>query len=138
TLPGGGLWLGRRWEGFPYSKFPVFTADLDGDGRRQVVLTDVGDEDASALTCWTAAGRRRWTRVLPETPARSVVWVTSGRFLRRDRTDLFVVVQDGGLGDCYCLHGGTGEVLWRMGELRLKDGTPFRFGSGGPFVAVAD
>jgi hypothetical protein len=138
ALPGGGLWLGRRWEGFPYSKFPVFTADLLGDGRREILLTDAGEEAVSTVSCWTADGRRLWVRPLPGTPARSIVWMMDGRFRERGRNDLFVVVQDGSIGDCFCLDGRTGAILYRMGEQRIANGTPFRFGSHSPFVAAAD
>jgi hypothetical protein len=36
------------------------------------------------------------------------------------------------------LNGGSGEIIWRMGELKLADGTPFNFGSHAPFLAVAE
>lgn len=137
-LPGGGLWLGRRWAGFPYSKFPVYSADLDQDGRRELLLTDVADEQVSTIVCRDCAGDVRWTAALPETPARGIVWMASGRFRQRDKVDLFVVVQNGGLGEGLLLDGASGTIVWRRGELRLADNTPFRLGSQHPALAVAD
>jgi hypothetical protein len=135
---GGGLWLGRRWEGFPYSKFPVFSADLDDDGRRELLLTDVGDETAATLSCLDISGKQRWRRTLPETPARGIVWMANGRFMKSDRTDLLVVVQNGSLGEGFCLDGTSGKIIWRLAELQLADKTPFYFGSHSPLIGVAD
>jgi len=137
-MEGGGLWLGKRWAGFPYSKFPVYTADLDGDGGREIILTDVADEPVSTVTCREASGATRWSSSLRDTPARGIVWMATGHFRGSDAVDLFVVVQNGGLGEGLLLAGATGEVIWRRAELRLADGTPFRLGSQHPALAVAD
>jgi hypothetical protein len=134
TVPGGGLWLGRIWESYPPSKFPVFTADLDGDGKRQLLLTDVGSEVTATVTCVDAGGRQRWRRALPRTPARGVVWMAAGHFRNRKTPDLLVVVQRTRC-EGFCLDGASGKILWHVPQLRLKDGTPFEFG---PTPGVAD
>jgi hypothetical protein len=137
-LEGGGLWLGRRWPGFPYSKFPIYTADLDQDGRREFLLTDVADEQVATVTCRESNGAVRWTALLPQTPARGIVWIVAGRFRDARNIDLFVVVQNGGLGEGLVLDGASGDIVWRRAELRLADGTPFWLGSQHPALAAAD
>jgi len=102
---GGGLWLGRRWAGFPYSKFPVFTFDLSGDGRRELLLTDVFDEVVSTVTCLDVRGNTIWKRPLPATASQSIVWMAAGRLTDPHHPDLLVVVQSGSIGECFSLRG---------------------------------
>jgi outer membrane protein assembly factor BamB len=137
-VAGGGLWLGRRWAGFPYSKFPVFTFNVMGDEKRELLLTDVSDEIVSTVTCLDTEGKTLWQRSLPDTPPHSIVWMAGGHFTNLGSLDLLVVVQSGSIGKCFCLNGDSGEIIWRMGELKLADGTPFNFGSHAPYLAVAD
>jgi hypothetical protein len=137
-VAGGGLWLGRRWAGFPYSKFPVFSFNLKGDEQRELLLTDVSDELVSTVTCLDIDGKTLWKRSLPDTPPQSIVWMAAGRFTDSRRFDLLVVVQSDAIGECFCLNGESGGIVWRMGELKLADGTPFNFGSHGPYLAVAE
>jgi hypothetical protein len=136
-IAGGGLWLGRRWAGFPYSKFPIFTFNLTGDEKRELLLTDVSVDIVSTVTCLDSEGTTVWKRSLPDTPPQSIVWMTAGHFTDVHRFDLLVVVQSDSIGECFCLNGGSGEIIWRMGELKLADGTPFNFGSHAPYLAVA-
>jgi hypothetical protein len=134
SVPGGGLALDRTWTHWPPSKFPVFTADLDGDGKRQLLLTDVGPEVEATVTCLDASGRRRWRTPLPGTPARGVVWMAAGHFRSRKTRDVLVVAQRTWC-EGFCLDGAKGLVLWHVPRLKLKDGTPFGFG---PTPGVAD
>ena len=135
---GGGLWLGRRWAAYPYSKFPVYALDANGDGQHELFLTDVDNEVNSTISCRNHQGQVRWQKSLSETPAQSIVWMAGGHFVDQTRLDLLVVVQSGLIGECFCLRSDTGETLWRMAELKTADGTPFHFGSHAPFLAVAD
>jgi len=136
SVKGGGLALDRTWAHHPPSKFPVFTADLDGDGRRELLLTDVGTESEATATCYDSTGKERWRRPLPETPARGIVWMAAGHFRNKKTRDLLVVVQRTWC-EGFCLDGASGEILWRVPRLHLadKDKTPFGFG---PRVGVAD
>jgi hypothetical protein len=131
---GGGLWLSRIWERFPDSKFPIFTADLDGDGKRELLLTDVGAEVVASVTCLDASGKEKWRRGLPQTPARGIVWMAAGYFRHRTSQDVLVVVQRTWC-EGFCLDGASGKVIWHVPQLKLKDGTPFGFG---PTPGVAD
>jgi hypothetical protein len=134
SVPGGGLALDRTWAHWPPSKYPVFTADLEGNGKRQLLLTEVGREVEATVTCLDASGRQRWRRPLPGTPARGVVWMAAGHFRNRRTRDVLVVVQRTWC-EGFCLDGITGKVLWHVPRLKLKDGTPFGFG---PTPGVAD
>jgi hypothetical protein len=134
TIPGGGLWLGRTWDHWPYSKFPIYTADLAGDGKRDLLLTDVGSEVEATVTCVDASGRQKWRRPLPHTPGRGIVWMAAGHFRNHRTRDLLVVAQRTHC-EGFCLDGLTGKIIWRVAGLRLKDGTPFGFG---PTPGVAD
>lgn len=135
---GGGLALGTRWPGYPYTKYPAFTFDLDGDGRRELLLTDVDDETEATLFCRDHEGELRWRCALPGTPARGIVWIMPGHYVQPDRFDLFVVVQNGGLGEGFLLEGATGAIVWRRAELKIANGTPFNIGTNGPWLSAAD
>jgi hypothetical protein len=134
TIPGGGLWLDATWAHYPPSKFPVFSADLDGAGQRVLLLTDAGAETVATVTCVDHSGRRRWRTALPGTPARGVVWMAAGHFRGRKTRDVLVVVQRTWC-EGFCLDGSSGKVLWHVPRLYLKDKTPLGFG---PRVGVAD
>jgi outer membrane protein assembly factor BamB len=134
AIPGGGLWLQRIWPHFPPSRFPIFTADLDGDGKREMLLTDFGPEITATVTCLDFCGCRRWQQALPGTPARGIVWMAAGHFRNPQTRDILVVVQRTWC-EGICLDGSSGKILWRVPQLRLKDGTPFGFG---PTPGIAD
>jgi len=58
--------------------------------------------------------------------------------VRRDRVDLFVVVQNAGLGEAFLLEGPSGRIVWRRSELKIANGTPFHIGSQNPMLSTAD
>jgi outer membrane protein assembly factor BamB len=117
-------------------------ADLDGDGRPEVVFASEDEDGRCAVTCVDGRGKRRWRRSIEGCPwgglqAGVNLW-TFGRFTGRARgLDVYVDIhrRSKGSSEGWVLRGDTGEVVWRrQGLVAAETAMPF----GGGLPAVAD
>jgi outer membrane protein assembly factor BamB len=116
-------------------------ADVDGDGRPEVLFASEDERGWSALTCVDGRGKRKWRRSFEGCPwgglqAGVNLW-TFGRFTGRARgLDVYVDVhrRAKGSSEGWLLRGDTGEVVWQKQGLVAKE-TAMPFGGGLPAVA---
>jgi len=119
-------------------------ADLDGDGRPEVVFASEDAQGLSAVTCVDGRGRLKWSRSIEGCAwgglqAGINLW-TFGRFTRRGRgLDVYVDIhrRSKGSSEGWMLRGDTGEMIWRQKGLIAKE-TAMPFGGGLPSVADID
>jgi hypothetical protein len=123
----------------------VAVADLDGDGRREVVAAARSPEGAAALVAIHADGSTLWRRDFPGTPGETpvhnlggLVYWWPGRFRSPDRVDLFVNLRRGLMHSDTgtLLDGRTGETVWS--QARAIAPGKFRWGYAGAPVSAAD
>lgn len=116
-------------------------ADVDGDGRPEVLFAAEDDQGQAALVCVDGRGRTRWAWSFAGYPwgglqAGVNLW-TFGRFTGRKKgLDVYVDAhhRSKGSSEGWVLRGDTGEVVWHRQGLVAKE-TAMPFGSGLPAVA---
>jgi len=117
-------------------------ADLDGDGRPEVLFAAEDGQGLGSLVCVDGAGRERWRTSFPGCAwggleAGVNLW-TVGRLAGREKgLDVYVDVhrRSKGSSEGWALRGDTGEVLWReLGLIAAETAMPF----GGGLPAVFD
>lgn len=117
-------------------------ADLDGDGRLEVVFASEDAQGLAAVACVDGRGRLRWRRSIPGCPwgglqAGVNLW-TFGRFTGRGRgRDVYVDVhrRSKGSSEGWILRGDTGAVVWRREGIVAEE---HALAFGGRLPAVAD
>ena len=116
-------------------------ADVDGDGRPEILCAAEDDRGRSALVCVDGRGKMRWRRSIEGCPwgglQAGVDHWTFGRFTGRPRgLDVYVDLhrRAKGSGEGWMLRGDTGEVVWQRKGLVAKE-TAMPFGGGIPAVA---
>ena len=85
--------------------------DLDGDGKKEIICSDAGDEAASTIYALRSDGSALWSSSLPEVGPRLIETFTVGRF-RPERWDVVVTVSPKTRPEMVCLDGRDGSVLW--------------------------
>ncbi|MCS6919621.1 MAG: FG-GAP-like repeat-containing protein [Fimbriimonadales bacterium] len=141
------LW---RLPGVAMNLFPGYTwngalcpqaADVDGDGRPEVLFATEDEQGLTALVCVSGSGKVKWRRAIEGCPwgglQAGIDHWTFGRFTGRKRgLDVYVDLhrRSKGSGEGWALRGDTGEVLWRRTGLVAKE-TAMPFGGGIPAVA---
>ena len=117
-------------------------ADMDGDGRPEVLFTAEDQRGMSSLVCVSGAGKAKWSRSVEGCPwgglQSGVDHWTFGRFTGRQRgLDVYVDLhrRSKGSGEGRVLRGDTGQRVWqREGLVAPETAMPF----GGGIPAVAD
>lgn len=116
-------------------------ADLNGDGRPEIVCTAEDAQGRASVVCVGGDGATRWQTSIPNCPwgglqAGANLW-TFGRFAGRERgLDVYVDIhrRSKGSSEGWVLRGDTGEVLWQRESLASAD-TTMPFGNCLPPVA---
>jgi outer membrane protein assembly factor BamB len=115
-------------------------ADVDGDGRPEVLFAAEDERGLSALVCVDGRGKVKWRRSIEGCPwgglQAGIDHWTFGRFTGRKGLDVYVDLhrRSKGSGEGWMLRGDTGEVVWRRNGLVAKE-TAMPFGGGIPSVA---
>lgn len=117
-------------------------ADLDGDGKPEVLFAVEDKQGLSALVCVDGRGKMKWRRSIESCPwgglQAGVDHWTFGHFTGRSRgLDVYVDLhrRSKGSGEGWMLRGDTGEIVWqRKGIVAKESAMPF----GGGIPAVAD
>ncbi len=131
------------WPGFTQSGgLCPQAADLDGDGKLEVLFAAEDDLGLSALVCVDDCGTLKWRRSIEGCSwgglQAGVDHWTFGHFTGRSRgLDVYVDLhrRSKGSGEGWMLRGDTGEVVWqRKGIVAKEFAMPF----GGGIPAVAD
>lgn len=119
-------------------------ADLDGDGRPEIVFAAEHPSGRASLVCVAGDGSLRWQTPIPDCPwgglqAGVNLW-TFGRFAGRQRgLDVYVDIhrRAKGSSEGWVLRGDTGQVLWQRESLASAE-TTMPFGNCLPPVADLD
>ena len=116
-------------------------ADLDGDGKLEVLFAAEDERGLSSLVCVDGRGRLKWRTSIPGCPwgglQAGVDHWTFGRFTGRPRgLDVYVDLhrRSKGSGEGWLLRGDTGAVAWQRKGIVAKE-TAMPFGGGIPSVA---
>ncbi len=116
-------------------------ADVDGDGRPEVLFAAEDERGLSSLVCVNARGKIKWRRSIEGCPwgglQAGIDHWTVGRFTGRRRgLDVYVDLhrRSKGSGEGWVLRGDTGEVVWQRKGLVAKE-SAMPFGGGIPSVA---
>lgn len=116
-------------------------ADLDGDGKPELLFAAEDDHGLSALVCVNGRGKLKWRASIPGCPwgglQAGVNHWTFGRFTGQPRgLDVYVDLhrRSKGSGEGWLLRGDTGAVVWQRKGIVAKE-TAMPFGGGIPAVA---
>ena len=127
---------GYAWNG---ARCPQ-SADLDGDGRPNVLFAAEDSQGLSSLVCVDGRGKLKWRCSIEGCPWGGLQagvdnW-TFGRFTGRPLRDVYVDLhrRSKGSGEGWMLRGDTGKVLWQHKGVSAKE-TAMPFGGGIPAVA---
>lgn len=124
-------------------------ADLDQDGRKEVVFARETTAGQASITAVRPDGTLKWQRVFPDFDGSAPLWnlggITywiAGNFTSRRHQDLYVSIRrDKMHSDVgFLLDGRNGRIIWQRDGIMLPGGNPvqdFR-GHGGDRVAAAD
>ncbi|MDW8366667.1 MAG: FG-GAP-like repeat-containing protein, partial [Abditibacteriales bacterium] len=139
SLPGVAMnvFPGYTWNGALCPQ----AADVDGDGRPEVLFAAEDERGLSALVCVDGRGKVKWRRSIEGCPwgglQAGVDHWTFGRFTgRKQGLDVYVDLhrRSKGSGEGWVLRGDTGKVVWQRKGLVAKE-TATSFGGGIPSVA---
>ena len=128
---------------------PALIAELDGDGRPEVVYADQTTSGEGEIVAADLDGKPRWRRRVAGFPGPHPPWnfggITSwwvGRYNDTERDDIWVSARRSTMhsDEAWVLRGADGEPLWHLREVRTdQTGAGERgWGAGGSFVASAD
>lgn len=123
----------------------VQTADVDGDGRLEVLFAGIERDGTESLVCVDATGRELWRHVFQGTPSGGLeagvdLW-GPGRFTGREGQDVWVSFHrlSRGSGECAVLDGSTGALVWHLREVEAPTGGgTLRMPAGDGMSAVLD
>ena len=99
------------WTTWPATHAAAPAVDLDGDGEKEIICSDAGDESASTIYALRADGSEYWAAELPDMGPRLVETFSVGRF-RPDGWDVIVTVSPKTQPETLCLDGRDGSLLW--------------------------
>ncbi len=117
----------------------VELADVNDDGRLEVLAAEDTDRGHPALAARSGDGRVVWRRAFDRFAAGPTQWNTSGiltwtcgRFRRPDRTDVVVTLRRSVMhtDESYLLDGRSGDVVWHRDDAHARGwgGQPFAVG----------
>lgn len=93
----------------PHAASPLI--DLDGDGKKELICCDNGDESTTTLYAYRAEGTLFWKSELEGLAPRLAETFRTGRF-RKESFDLVFVAQPTTQPEMWCLDGRTGTIRW--------------------------
>jgi outer membrane protein assembly factor BamB len=85
--------------------------DLDGDGKKELICCDAGDEPHTTIYALRADGSIYWKSALAGLGPRLTESFRVGRF-REEGWDILMTIQASTQPEMLCLDGRTGEVRW--------------------------
>jgi len=89
----------------------VPAVDLDGDGQKEIICCDAGNERYTTIYALRADGSIYWQAELPGIAPRLTEKFKVGRF-RAAGWDVLVTIQQTTQPEMLCLDGRTGEIRW--------------------------
>ncbi len=116
----------------------VSAADLNRDGRKEVLFAREAPGGQASLVAVETGGEIRWQTVFEEFDGSMPIWNfsglsywTPGHFTSTDWIDIFVSLRKGKIGSeiGHLLDGRSGEILWAVNGFTLPaDDSPRSFG----------
>lgn len=135
--PAAARWAGRgQSTSWPETRGPVI-ADLDGNGRRQMLLATSAPSGCARFTARELAGPALWHHDFPDLPGTAPIWNTggiilwqTGHFTHARRQDVLVTLRRSMMHseETLLLSGRDGREVWRRSReisQRGVGGTPF-------------
>ena len=99
------------WVTWKTDHAPVPVVDLDGDGKKEIICCDSGNEPHTTIYALRADGSIYWKSELTEIGPRLTETFKVGRF-REEGWDVLVTIQPTTQPEMLCLDGRTGEIRW--------------------------
>jgi|GEM_PF-863554 hypothetical protein len=116
----------------------VSAADLDQDGKKEVLFAQEAPGGQASLVAVEPDGKIRWQTVFAEFDGSMPIWNfsglsywTAGNFISTAWSDVFVSLRKGKIGSeiGHLLDGRSGEILWAVNGFALPaDGSPRSLG----------
>ncbi|MCL6590046.1 MAG: hypothetical protein K6U80_08855 [Firmicutes bacterium] len=133
----------------PYKQDGVLVADLDQDGRKEVIFARETLDGNASLVAVSPEGFIKWEHSFTGLDGSMPVWnlggVTywqTGHFTTQDRLDVYVSIRRSKMHSDigYLLNGENGNILWEASSILIPGGDPVYDirGHGGDRVAAAD
>ena len=99
------------WVTWKTGHAPVPAVDLDGDGQKEIICSDSGDEPHTTIYALRADGSIYWKSELSWLGPRLTETFKVGRF-RDEGWDVLLTIQETTQPEMLCLDGRTGEIRW--------------------------
>lgn len=99
------------WVTWKTEHAPVPAIDLDGDGKKEIICCDAGNERYTTIYALHADGSIYWKSELTGIAPRLTETFKVGRF-RDAGWDVLVTIQQTTQPEMLCLDGRTGEIRW--------------------------
>ena len=144
-VPGRGM---TESAGYSNANRGVLAADIDGDGRNEIVCSHHAPNGDGTVRVLRGDGTVLWEHVFDRLPVGGLeagvdLW-SVGRFTRRAGCDIWVTVHRASKGssESYVLSGQDGREVWNVRTFEADNGRGGRvsrpFGMAFPFVADVD
>jgi hypothetical protein len=99
------------WVTWKANHAPVPLIDLDGDGKKEIICSDAGNENYTTIYALCSDGSIYWKSELPDIAPRLTETFRVGRF-RPEGFDIIVTIMPTTQPEMLCLDGRTGEIRW--------------------------
>ncbi len=99
------------WVTWKTGHAPAPVVDLDGDGRKEILCSDSGNESHTTIYALRADGSIYWKSEFTDIAPRLTETFKVGRF-REEGWDVLVTIQATTQPEMLCLDGRTGEIRW--------------------------
>ena len=109
------------WVTWKINHAPVPVVDLDGDGKKEIICSDAGDEKYTTIYALRSDGSIYWKSELPDVAPRLTETFRVGRF-RKEGWDVVVTIMQTTQPEMLCLDGRTGEIRWHKKSWTDNDG----------------
>jgi len=117
------------WVTWKTAHAPVPVVDLDGDGKKEIICCDGGDEPHTTIYALRSDGAIYWKSEFTEIGPRLTESFKVGHF-REEGWDVLVTIQASTQPEMLCLDGRTGEVRWHKKSWKDDKGQPWPYPNG--------
>lgn len=109
------------WVTWKTEHAPVPAVDLDGDGKKEIICCDGGNEPYTTIYALRSDGSVYWRSELTSIAPRLTESFKVGRF-RKEGWDVIVTIQESTQPEMLCLDGRTGTIRWHRKSWKDDNG----------------
>lgn len=109
------------WVTWKTQHAPVPVVDLDGDGKKEIICCDNGNEPHTTIYALRSDGTVYWKSEINEIGPRLTETIKMGRF-RPDGWDILITILPTTQPEMLCLDGRTGAIRWHKKSWRDDKG----------------